>query len=331
MVRFANGKESVKDIDEELIFKKINVNRKLGGKDELNLVLMENYSMVQNLSHLISRIKKTEGSVSVSAEEISTGAREIEASSIQQSASTHEITVTNEEVGATSKELYSNIEKIGEEIKKTVVLANIGKNGLLKMEDAMNRLIHSTRSISSKLAVINSKTNKISGVSTTINTISDQTNLLSVNAAIEAEKAGEYGKGFLVIAKEINHLANQTGSATHEIENMISEMQSSVLSGVMEMDKFSGEVKKRVEEIDEIGGNLTEIINQVQDLEPEFEVIREGMNAQNTATTQISESMEQLATSTKQTKNSIIEFKIVTDSLKETVKRLRDEIMRFKL
>jgi len=318
-------------IDDESVFKKFRGKRKIGGRDELNLVLMENYFMVKNLSHLISRIKRTENTVTESAEEISTGAREIEASSIEQSATTNEITVTNEEVGATSKELYSNIKKIGEEIKKTVVLANTGKNSLLKMEEAMNRLIQSTRSISSKLAVINSKTNKISGVSTTINTISDQTNLLSVNAAIEAEKAGEYGKGFLVIAKEINHLANRTGSATHEIENMISEMQSSVLSGVMEMDKFSGDVKKRVDEIDDIGGNLTEIINQVQDLEPEFELIRDGMNAQNTSTIQISESMVQLATSTRQTKNSIIEFKTVTDSLKETVTRLRDELTKFKL
>ncbi len=330
-VREQSGNKDVSELDDEILFKKIALEKQFGGKDELNNVLIEFYSMVQSLSLLIKRIKRTEDAVSDSTEEISSGARDIEASSIQQSASTHEISVTNEEVGATSKELYSNIDNIGQEIKRTVILASDGKSGLLKMEEAMNKLISSTRSISSKLAVINSKTNKISGVSTTINTISDQTNLLSINAAIEAEKAGDYGKGFLVIAKEINHLANRTTVATQEIENMVSEMQSSVLSGVMEMDKFSGEVKKRVDEVEGIGGNLTEIINQVQDLEPEFEVIREGMTAQSTSTAQISESMGQLAESTKQTKNSMIEFKTVTDVLKKTVSKLREEILRFKI
>ncbi len=325
------GKKEFANLNDEMLFKKMDLSKQLGNRDELNSVLIEFYSMVRNLSLLVSRIKRTEDSVSDSAEEIASGARDIEASSIQQSASTHEISVTNKEVGSTSNELYSNIENIGTEIKKTATLASSGKDGLHNMEEAMNQLIHSTRSISSKLAVINSKTNKISGVSTTINAISDQTNLLSINAAIEAEKAGDYGKGFLVIAKEINHLANQTTVATQEIENMVSEMQSSVLSGVMEMDKFSGEVKKRVDEVGGIGENLTEIITQVQGLEPEFEVIRDGISIQSNGTAQISESMGQLAESTKQTKNSMIEFKKVTEVLKKAVNRLRDEISRFKI
>jgi len=331
IVREQWGKKKSVNLEDEFLFKEINLKKQLRGKDELNLVLIEFYSMVQSLSLLLNRIKGTENSVSASAEEISSGARDIESASIQQSASMREISVTNEEVGATSKELYANIEKIGVEIKKTVVLANSGKDGLQNMKEAMNQLIHSTKSISSKLAVINSKTNKISGVSTTINKISDQTNLLSINAAIEAEKAGDYGKGFLVIAKEINHLANQTTVATQEIENMVTEMQSSVLSGVMEMDKFSGEVKKRGDEVEGIGGSLTEIISKVQNLEPDFEVVRDGMIVQNNATDQISESMGQLAESTMHTKDSIVEFKTITDVLRKAVNKLKDEILRFNI
>ena len=78
---------------------------------------------------------------------------------------------------------------------------------------------------------------------TTIAKVADQTNLLSINAAIEAEKAGEYGKGFLVVAREIRRLADQTAVASLDIERMVKEMHSSVSAGVMEMDKFAEQVR----------------------------------------------------------------------------------------
>ena len=82
-------------------------------------------------------------------------------------------------------------------------------------------------------------------VVTTITKVADQTNLLSINAAIEAEKAGEYGRGFLVVAREIRRLADQTAVATLDIENMVRHMQDAVSAGVMQMDKFSDEVRGR--------------------------------------------------------------------------------------
>ena len=84
--------------------------------------------------------------------------------------------------------------------------------------------------------------------------MADQTNLLSINAAIEAEKAGEYGLGFLVVAREIRRLADQTAVATLDIERMVKEMQSSVAAGVMEMDKFSDQVRHGVQEVGNING-----------------------------------------------------------------------------
>ena len=98
--------------------------------------------------------------------------------------------------------------------------------------------------INSRLAVLSDKAGNINTVVTTITKVADQTNLLSLNAAIEAEKAGEYGRGFAVVATEIRRLADQTAGATYEVAQIVKEMQTAVSASVMGMDKFSEEVRR---------------------------------------------------------------------------------------
>src|SRR5258708_22470883 len=102
-------------------------------------------------------------------------------------------------------------------------------------------------SITAKLAVLSEKTTNINSVVTTITKVADQTNLLSLNAAIEAEKAGEYGLGFAVVAMEIRRLADQTAVATYDIEKMVKEMQSAVAAGGVGVDKFFQEMVRRLQ------------------------------------------------------------------------------------
>ena len=140
-----------------------------------------------------------------------------------------------------------------------------------------------TSTISAKLAILNEKTANINSVVATINKVADQTNLLSLNAAIEAEKAGEAGLGFGVVATEIRRLADQTAVATYDIEQMVKEMQSAVSAGVMGMDKFSEEVRRGNEEVCGVTGQLAQIIQQIQALIPRFESVNEGMQTQTSA------------------------------------------------
>ncbi len=138
------------------------------------------------------------------------------------------------------------MEDVTETAQATTEAASNSQINLEKIQGAMQNLVVATHSISRKLSIMDEKANNINNVVTTITKVAAQTNLLSLNAAIEAEKAGEYGAGFAVVAREIRRLADQSAVATLEIEQMVKEMQSSVSTGVMEVDKFSKEVSQYV-------------------------------------------------------------------------------------
>jgi hypothetical protein len=170
----------------------------------------------------------------------------------------------------------------GSAAEESAGLAGQGQAGLTRMEATMRQVMDASGSINHKLAVLNEKAGNINHVVTTITKVADQTNLLSLNAAIEAEKAGEYGRGFAVVATEIRRLADQTAVATYDIDRMVKEIQSAVSAGVMGMDKFSDEVRRGMHEIEQVSGQLTQIIHQVQRARPRCEAVTEGMQAQAT-------------------------------------------------
>jgi methyl-accepting chemotaxis protein WspA len=166
---------------------------------------------------------------------------------------------------------------------------------------------------------------------TTITKVADQTNLLSLNAAIEAEKAGEYGRGFSVVAVEIRRLADQTAVATYDIEQMVKEIQSAVSAGVMGMDKFSEEVRRGVHEIQEVSNQLSQIIQQVQALAPRVEAVNEGMQAQSAGAEQITQSLAQLSEAAQQTVESLRQSGAAIDGLNHVSNLLRAGVAKFKL
>jgi len=179
--------------------------------------------------------------------------------------------------------------------------------------------------------VLNEKASNINQVVTTITKVADQTNLLSLNAAIEAEKAGEYGRGFAVVATEIRRLADQTAVATYDIAQIVKEIQSAVSAGVMGMDKFSEEVRRGMQEIQQVGGQLSEIIQQVQALAPRCEAVNEGMQAHATGAEQITQALAQLGQAAQQTVESLRQSSQSIDGLNQVSTALRSGVSRFKL
>ncbi|MEY2681063.1 MAG: hypothetical protein RL661_1294, partial [Pseudomonadota bacterium] len=251
------------------------------GSDEISKLINALGQMVNYLNSLIGQVQRSTIDLVSTANSLSamTKTQSEEVSNL--GSTTTEIAAATKEISATSEELLSTMSGITEVADHTTELANSGQSSLGDMEGAMRTLADATHSISSRLGLINEKANTISSVTTTITKIADQTNLLSLNASIEAEKAGEYGLGFAVLAREIRRLADQTAVATLDIEQMVKEMQDSVTGGVMEMDKFSEQVSRSVSDTHDISLRFGEIIQQIQALLPQFDAVHEGMRSQS--------------------------------------------------
>ncbi|HEX9872269.1 MAG TPA: methyl-accepting chemotaxis protein, partial [Candidatus Tectomicrobia bacterium] len=159
---------------------------------------------------------------------------------------------------------------------------------------------------------------------TTISKVAEQTNLLSLNAAIEAEKAGQYGRGFAVVAREIRRLADQTAEATLDIEHIVKEMTSAISAGVVGMDQFAHEVRQGAEAIRTVGAQLAQIISQVQVLTPRFDAVHEGMQAQAQGAQQINAAMIQLQDAAQRTMGSLHASTRAIAQLSEVSQRLHD-------
>jgi methyl-accepting chemotaxis protein WspA len=263
---------------------------------------------------------------------------QIAATAKEQQATASEIATTTTEIGATSREISSRshqlvgtMNEVATVAEQSAVLAGLGQNGLTHMEETMRRVTDAAASINAKLAVLSEKAGNISQVVTTITKVADQTNLLSLNAAIEAEKAGEYGRGFAVVATEIRRLADQTAVSTYDIEQMVKEIQSAVAAGVMGMDKFSEEVRRGMQDMQQVGGQLSQVIQQVQALAPRIESVNEGMQAQSSSAEQITQALMQLSEAAQQTVDSLRQSGQAIDDLNGVAIGLRGGVSRFTL
>jgi methyl-accepting chemotaxis protein WspA len=300
-------------------------------QDEIGQLMASFQHMIQRLNNLVGQVQRASIQVTASCTQLSASGHQLEGTMTEQLASTNQVTTTAKQIAATSEELVNTMEEIANRSLNTTHTASMQQQDLVRMGATMQQLAGATELISAKLGTISEKANNITTIVSTITKVADQTNLLSLNAAIEAEKAGESGLGFSVVAKEIRRLADQTAIATVDIEQMIKEMQSAVSTGVMEMDKFSREVRQGVTEVVGITAQVGQVIEQVQDLSPRFEAVSQGMETQFQGAQQISEAMMQLSSASAQTADSLQEINRVIEHLNQAEQGLRREVMTFKL
>ena len=299
------------------------------GDEETGALLTAIQAMTNNLRGLVGRIQKSSVALISTATAIQATSTEQQQVIADYGASTSQAVAAVKQISATSQELLRTMTEVNDMAAHTGLMANDGRKNLASMDGTMRQLADSTLSFGSKLAQISERAATINLAVTTITKVADQTNLLSINAAIEAEKAGEYGAGFLVVAREIRRLADQTAVASLDIEQMVKEMQHSVSAGVMEMDKFAGQVRSSVSEISDVSGKLGEIISGVHGINGRFEQVTEGMRAQSQGATQIREAMIRLAEGAARTASSLDDFNKATAHLRGAVGDLKEEVSRF--
>lgn len=324
MQRIVDILETMRDGDPS---KRLNLER----KDEFGAVETGFNYMMTELTALVSQAQRSSVQVTTSVTEIAATSKQQQATATETAATTTEIGATSREIAATSKDLVRTMTEVSTAADQASVAAGSGQQGLARMEETMHSVMGAADLVNAKLAILNEKAGNINQVVVTIVKVADQTNLLSLNAAIEAEKAGEYGRGFAVVATEVRRLADQTAVATYDIEQMVREIQSAVSAGVMGMDKFSEEVRRGMFEVQQVGEQLSQIIHQVQALAPRVLMVNEGMQAQATGAEQINHALVQLGDASSQTVESLRQASFAIDELSQVAVGLRSGVSRFKV
>lgn len=314
-----------------LLSKKCEIHHKEENFDEIGQLVISFHEMITTLNSLVGHVQQSGEMVTGSTVQMGSAISQLEVTIEGQATATQELSSTLREISSTTSELAKTMNESTEVAVNTAGLAARGVSDLEVMAENMQKMREAATEIFSKLSIINSKAANISSVVVSISKISEQINLLSLNAAIEAEKAGEFGQGFSVVAREIRKLADQTAMSTLDIEKIVAEMTSAVSAGVMGMDKFRQQVESGVSNVEEFGNSIGEVVKQVHSLSPQFETVNEGMQNQSEGAEQISKAIMQLSEASIQTRDSLEEFISITKKLTESVRGLDDEISVFKV
>jgi methyl-accepting chemotaxis protein WspA len=301
------------------------------GADEMGRLAGGINAVIGKIGEIVGKVRTSTLQLLSVASEIAATARHQEQTVQDLSSSATEVAASVREITATSQDLAGTMAEVNQSAGHVADLATKGRDNTSKMAAEIRQLVESTQSISGKLGMIREKADRINAVVTTITKVADQTNLLSINAAIEAEKAGEYGRGFLVVAREIRRLADQTAVATLDIETMVRQMQDAVSAGVMQMDKFADEVRSGVGRVTAVNQMTNEIIGEVEALSGRFRLVADGMRNQAAGAHQINDAMGQIADSARRSAQSVREFEQATAHLRESVDGLKQEVAQFKL
>ncbi len=278
--------------------------------------------MAETFETIIGHLQQIGMTLTTSASEIAAASKEQETVVVEQESTTHEIAVAANEISSNAKEFALTMNEVSQTAEQTSDLALRGKDSLSHMESIMHNMVDASTTITAKLAILSEKASNITSVITTITKVADQTNLLSLNASIEAEKAGEYGRSFAVIAREIRRLADQTAIATLDIEKMVNDIMTAISSSVMAVDDFTQEIRNGVEQVRTVSEQLATIIEQVQAFTSRLELVNQGMQTQSTGAEQINEAIALLSRTAKHTSEAIHQFHKTVQELNQAANEL---------
>jgi methyl-accepting chemotaxis protein len=301
------------------------------GGDETGQLLRDVGAMTSSLRGIVSQVKQASLDLNATARQLSVAGRQQESAIASLGASTSEAAVASRQISVTGRELLDTMNDVAGVAAETAQVADVGRGDLVEVGATMAHLEHSTAEFAARLAAIRQRAEDINMVITTITKVADQTNLLSINAAIEAEKAGDYGQGFIVVAREIRRLADQTAVATLDIERLVEQMQTAVNAGVGEMERFAAEVKEGVARVAGISGQFTEVIDKVHGLSDRFEHVQQGMQAQAAGAQQITEALVTLTDGSRAAADALREFKDASQHMVSAVDGLTQTVSRFRL
>ncbi|MBF0338971.1 MAG: methyl-accepting chemotaxis protein [Nitrospirae bacterium] len=235
--------------------------------DEIGHLLLAISEMVHRLRDMIATIKISADGIATSSEELSANSRQISGGISEQAGRAAQIATASTEMSQTASDIAQNTSFISESVVTTAKVASEGAAIVHQSVDMVRAIAGTVQESSQFVTSLGERSMKIGDIISVINDIADQTNLLALNAAIEAARAGEQGRGFAVVADEVRKLAERTSKATSEISEMIGSIQKEVKATVNSMNEVTEKVNTGVTHVTKAGDSLRDIVQNVDNLQ----------------------------------------------------------------
>jgi methyl-accepting chemotaxis protein len=287
-------------------------------------------SMVENLRRLTSKITEAANVLASAATEISTSVAQVAASSSETAAAVSETTATVEEVRQTSSMASERAKTVSDNSQQA---ARVSQAGILASEltaEKMNNIRQQVEAIAESIVRLSEQTQAIGTIIATVDDIAEQSNLLAVNAAIEAAKAGEQGRGFAVVAQEIKNLAAQSKQATGQVRTILGDIQKATGAAVMAAEQGGRAVEAGMSQSKQSGDSIRTMTASVQEAAQTALQIFVSSQQQVAGMTQVVQAMASIKQASIQNVDSINQLKASAVNLQELGGQLRVLVSHYK-
>ncbi|MDA8091166.1 MAG: methyl-accepting chemotaxis protein [Nitrospiraceae bacterium] len=298
--------------------------------DEINTLANAMNGMVASFGGIINSIITSANNVISTVDVLRSRAERTAEGAKEQSSQAHQISAAAEEMSQTITDIAKNASMASEKSEEAMQTANNGKEIAVGAVGTVNRVYDSTLELASMVEKLNTRATEIGDIVTVIKDIADQTNLLALNAAIEAARAGEQGRGFAVVADEVRKLAEKTIRATVEVSEKIEAIQMESAQTTQSMGEASSEVTKAREFIQKVGNSLNHIVEDVRGVKDQITNIATSVEEQSSASDEVAKNIEKTSDISRDTEKMADDVMHEVNSLTKIVEDLRNSTSEFK-